>query len=326
LNPSYALALALWLGLIAAAVGVLAAAGALARWQHRRADPSWQLRSRRLTAVDQVRLLDAVDELSRQALAVAAAASRAQSAVAEAWRHCAAAQQDRELAWHEYDTAQRAYLSLLHGTAAAWPFGPSGAWPVRPVPVAGGARAPHEAVALTQAPAVPRAPALPALAPPEALALRDRPELPGAPETPDAPALPAAPLPLALPAVPAPGAPVEGDVRDAARAAFAAYRRGDISVEQLRAVFQRFSGWDGGRERYEHELLRRRAAERAARRRYDAAAAAERRAYHRVDIAAVAARALADEAAQAAEEARLARVFADECLRRSGRRVLRLRA
>jgi hypothetical protein len=135
---------------------------------------------------------------------------------------------------------------------------------------------------------------------------------------------PAAPDPEPGPADTEPDA-VEAGRRDVARAALAAYRRGDITVEQLRAVYRRFSGWDVGQEHHEHELVRRRAAEREAHRRYHAAAVAERAAYAEADVAVVAAQALAEEAAASAEEARLARVYADECVRRAGgRRLLRV--
>jgi hypothetical protein len=71
-------------------------------------------------------------------------------------------------------------------------------------------------------------------------------------------------------------------------------------------------------------VLRRRAAEREAHRRYTVAAAAERDANHTIDVAMVAARAWADEAAEAAEEARIARLFVEECLRHAAiRRRLR---
>jgi hypothetical protein len=129
-----------------------------------------------------------------------------------------------------------------------------------------------------------------------------------------------------------PGPPVprpreEPDGRDeVARAALGAYRRGGISVEQLRTILRLTSGWNHLHARHEREVLLRRAAEREAHRRYNAATAAERGAYLAVDVATAAARAWADEAAAAAEEARLAQVFATRCLRRAAtrRRVRRL--
>jgi hypothetical protein len=126
---------------------------------------------------------------------------------------------------------------------------------------------------------------------------------------------------------PVPGPGDEPDLRDdVARAALAAYRRGGISVEQLRRILRHSSGWNHLHARHEREVLLRRAAEREARRRYHAAAAAERSAYQAVDVATVAARAWADEAAEAAEEARLARAYAAEYRRRAAtrRRLRRL--
>jgi hypothetical protein len=110
-------------------------------------------------------------------------------------------------------------------------------------------------------------------------------------------------------------------------AALAAYRRGDLNTEQLRAVYAKVSGGDGAREQHEREVHRRLTAEREAHRRFAAAATAERQAYEAADVAVVAAHALADEAATANEEARRARVFAEECVRQAGgRRQLRARA
>jgi hypothetical protein len=249
-------------------------------------------------------------------VAAASAAARAEAIAADARVRTLASQQARELAWHEYDTAQRAYATVLRtGSVGAdvWPL-PAGerAWPVLP------ATAPRRI-----GPAVL-----------DAVRLGDRRPRPvlvaggsGPPAT--------ASLPLALPAPPDPEpepvqseavqSAAEAERRDVARAALAAYRRGDLTVEQLRAVYRRCAGWDGGQERHEHEVVRRRAAEREAHKRYHAAALAERVAYADAEVAVVAAQALADEAAESAEEARLARIYADECVRRAGgkRRLLR---
>lgn len=116
--------------------------------------------------------------------------------------------------------------------------------------------------------------------------------------------------------------PLRGDLpaqREASRAAMAAYRRGAISVEQLHALWQRLDGWDVAQEEQAHELTRLRAEDSEARRRYDAAALAERNARQANEIAQVAARALTEEAADAAREAQEARIAAQDCVRRSGR-------
>jgi hypothetical protein len=91
--------------------------------------------------------------------------------------------------------------------------------------------------------------------------------------------------------------------RTVSRAALSAYRRGDISVEQLREVWQRTGGWDPEQVRRERAAEQAGIAERAARRGFDTAAADARQAERDARIADVAAQALADEAAQAAIEA-----------------------
>jgi hypothetical protein len=108
---------------------------------------------------------------------------------------------------------------------------------------------------------------------------------------------------------------------DVSRAAFGAYRRGDISVDQLQEVLRRSTGWDPSQEKQEHEAVSLRAAERAAHRRYYSAAANERSARKAAEIAEVAAQALAEEAAEAIEDARSSLRAAEECLvRMSGRK------
>lgn len=123
-------------------------------------------------------------------------------------------------------------------------------------------------------------------------------------------------------AVPAPRTPAvpatvpAGDPSTLLRAALIAYRRGDISVDQLRDVFGWSTGWSGEYDRYELDAVRRRAAERDAHRRYDLASAAERAARHDVDVATAAARAWAQEAEDAAVEADAATRYAEDLLRR----------
>jgi hypothetical protein len=107
--------------------------------------------------------------------------------------------------------------------------------------------------------------------------------------------------------------------REASHAAMAAFRRGAISVEQLHALWQQIDGWDAGQQEQAHELTRLRAEDVEARRRYDAAALAARNARQAYDIAQVASRALTQEAADAAQEAQEARLAAQDCLRRTGR-------
>jgi hypothetical protein len=295
-----AVAVTLWLELFGTAAAVLAISGAIAWWQHRRAasGPSvWRRRARRLTADDLARMVAEADALRQHAIGARSAAVSAEFALTRARARSRETQQAREIAWHDYDTAQRAYANAMRNpvmSESLWPMAStSGAWPVL---VAGGAEP-----ALTSAPAGESSGTALALAEP---ALTAEPSA-GRAEPPEEPALP----------------------HDLSRAALAAFRRGDLSVEQLRAVFRRFSGWDARLERHEREVLRRRAAERDAHRRYTIAAAAERDANHEVDVAMAAARAWADEAVEAAEEARLARVFVEECLRHAAiRRRLRRRS
>jgi hypothetical protein len=94
-----------------------------------------------------------------------------------------------------------------------------------------------------------------------------------------------------------------GPYREVAQAALAAYRRGDLTKDQLWRVWQWGSGWDPDVDQAERELYRLRAAKRAAHQRYRAAASQERDALAAGDIAEVQARALAEEVATASEEA-----------------------
>lgn len=95
----------------------------------------------------------------------------------------------------------------------------------------------------------------------------------------------------------------EDDKREVSRAALAAFKRGDITVDALESVFKGASGWDELHELQAREIELRRSAESRARRLYDAATAAERVAVKAADVAVVAAQALAEEAAEVAEEA-----------------------
>jgi hypothetical protein len=91
--------------------------------------------------------------------------------------------------------------------------------------------------------------------------------------------------------------------REVSRAALSAYRRGDISVQELREVWRRTADWDPAQEERERIADRCRIDQAAARRVHDRAAAAARRADQAARVAEVAAQALVDEAAQAAAEA-----------------------
>jgi hypothetical protein len=91
--------------------------------------------------------------------------------------------------------------------------------------------------------------------------------------------------------------------REVSQAALGAYRRGDLTKDQLWRVLRWGSGWDPDVDQAERELYRLRAARRAAHQRYRAAASQERDALAAAEIAEVQARALAEEVATASEEA-----------------------
>jgi hypothetical protein len=95
----------------------------------------------------------------------------------------------------------------------------------------------------------------------------------------------------------------QGREQDISRAALAAYRRGDISVDELREVFRRAGDWDPVLEQHDQEVERAAVVERQARRAYTDAVMAARAAGEQTRIAEVAAQALSDEAAEAAAEA-----------------------
>lgn len=116
---------------------------------------------------------------------------------------------------------------------------------------------------------------------------------------------------------PAPATVVPAQLeRDVSRAALTAYRRGDITVQQLREVWRRASGPDPVRDEAERAVDLHRARDRAARREYDAAAAVARRAGETARVAEIAAAALAAEAAAAALDADDARYAAERSQRR----------
>jgi len=91
--------------------------------------------------------------------------------------------------------------------------------------------------------------------------------------------------------------------REVATAALAAYRRGDLSQDELLRVWRWGSGWDPHLEERERAVRQGRAARREAHLRYLAAASAERSAIQQAELAEAEARVLAEEAAYAAEQA-----------------------
>jgi len=112
----------------------------------------------------------------------------------------------------------------------------------------------------------------------------------------------------------------ESQDREVARAALAAYRRGDLSVDELREVFRRTGGWDPVQEQRERQIGTLRAEAHRAHRLYDAATAAERIAVKAAGIARVAANALVEEANASTREAGSAQAMAEECARSLRRR------
>ncbi len=98
--------------------------------------------------------------------------------------------------------------------------------------------------------------------------------------------------------------------RFVSQAARDAYRRGELTLEQLHAVWQRVDGWDKGIEDKSHEVSRLRAETAEAFRRYHMASAGERTARKAAEVAQVAARALRQEATDAARDAVLAQMRA----------------
>lgn len=112
--------------------------------------------------------------------------------------------------------------------------------------------------------------------------------------------------------------PVPGRERDreVSRAALAAYRRGDISLAELREVFRRAGDWDPAQEERERNLERGGMRLTMARRAYDQAAALARRAGQEARVAEDAAQELLAEATAAATEAREAYLTAQRFTRR----------
>jgi len=108
--------------------------------------------------------------------------------------------------------------------------------------------------------------------------------------------------------------------RETTHAAFAAYRRGDISSEQLREVFRRAEGWTPQHDDLSRRSTELRAAETEAARAREAAVMAEQAAEEQARAAADSARAFADEAHSIAFEARSACAAAADCERRGRRR------
>jgi hypothetical protein len=95
----------------------------------------------------------------------------------------------------------------------------------------------------------------------------------------------------------------EAGQREVSHAALGAYRRGDLTKDQLWRVLQWTNGWDPDVDHAERELYRLRAARRVAHRRYRIAADQEREALAAAEVAEVQARALCEEVATASEEA-----------------------
>lgn len=94
--------------------------------------------------------------------------------------------------------------------------------------------------------------------------------------------------------------------REVSRAARDAYRRGELTVEELRAVWHRLDGWNQYFEDKTHELSRLRAEISEAWRRYHVASLGERHARQAVEQAQAVERRLREQAADTAREAQLA--------------------
>ncbi|GAA1766359.1 hypothetical protein [Luedemannella helvata] len=104
----------------------------------------------------------------------------------------------------------------------------------------------------------------------------------------------------------------EGE-RVTTHAAFAAFRRGDITAEQLREVFRRAEGWTPQQDDLTHEVTRCRAVEADAQRTLDFALTTEQVADELAEEAARTAQQLADAARAVGEQAREVCAAADEC-------------
>lgn len=108
--------------------------------------------------------------------------------------------------------------------------------------------------------------------------------------------------------------------QETSHAAFAAYRRGDITSEQLREVFKRNEGWTPEHDRLSKRVAELKAEEADVTRLRDSAVLAEETAGERARLTAVSARALDDEARTAAGDARGRCAAADACEQRLRRR------
>jgi hypothetical protein len=117
-----------------------------------------------------------------------------------------------------------------------------------------------------------------------------------------------------------PGATDEKLQAETSHAAFAAYRRGDISSEQLREVFKRAEGWTPAHDQLSRRATELRAEESDRMRLRDAAVQAEEVAAEKARITAISARALDDEARNAVQDARGRCAAADACEQRLRRR------
>jgi hypothetical protein len=91
--------------------------------------------------------------------------------------------------------------------------------------------------------------------------------------------------------------------REVSRAALSAYRRGELSVDELRDVWRRAGDWDPEREERDRRTAHLRAEELAARRAYERAALVARQATEALWAAEATSRALSGEAMAAAAEA-----------------------
>jgi hypothetical protein len=93
------------------------------------------------------------------------------------------------------------------------------------------------------------------------------------------------------------------------RAATEAYRRGELTVEQLSDALAHRNGWDPRRHPFEQQAMLRLATRRQMLRAYEEASAIERTTWHAADMAVVAKRSLDQEASVAARRAREARAL-----------------
>jgi len=98
--------------------------------------------------------------------------------------------------------------------------------------------------------------------------------------------------------------PADGDrQREVSRAALSAYRRGELSVDELREVFRRSGDWDPEQEERDRRADHLRAEELAARRDYERTALVARRAYDELRAAEAQSREMSGVAMAAAAEA-----------------------